>query len=240
LIQQGGPAIVFWEKRSKACAGLPTSVTVLCEGRRLGRFQPLHLSEEGMLLAGKAPAAPGEPLELDLCFAGGRATRLAGLVARQGCPDESELFAVVFAELDGEAREILRQAVRVATEQASTATALVVDDSPEICAALRRELARLGHTVVAVGSVEAAIGLFERDNQLSVALVDLFLVADDGRALLTYLARERPGVRRVLMSGELALSRVPQVEKVAQGLLVKPWTRTALADALLDAPDRAA
>jgi CheY-like chemotaxis protein len=231
---------VFWEKHSKVCAGLPARVTLLCEGRRLGRFQPLHLSEDGMLLEGTAPAAPGEPLELDLCFLDGRATRVAGLVARQGCPDHGDLFAVVFAEVGGEARELIRQSVRAATEQASSATALVVDDSPEICAALRRELARLGHTVVAVDSVEAAIGLFERDNQLSVALVDLFLVDDDGRDLLAYLARERPGVRRVLMSGELALSRVPQAEKLAQGLLVKPWTRLALAEALLDAPDRAA
>ena len=228
---------MIWQKQSKLSRGLPARVTLSHEGRRLGSFQPLHLHDGGMLLQGKAPAAPGEVLEVELPLASGAVARAAGLVARQGCPHASDLFTLLFVALTGEARTAVQQLVRAGIEQDGTATALVVDDSPEICAALRRELLGLGHTVVAVDRIEDAVRLLERENQLSVALVNLFLVADDGRDLLAYLAGQHPRVRRILMSGELALSRVPRLEDLAQSLLVKPWTRAALAEALQHPPE---
>ena len=119
-------------------------------------------------------------------------------------------------------------------------TALIVDDSIEVCEALGQELRLLGYRAVAFQTSLKAVQFLQQEHRLAVALVDLFLADVDGRTLLNYIGLEHPQARRILMSGELALAHVPPRADLADGRLVKPWTSESLAELLAEAPRQAA
>jgi CheY-like chemotaxis protein len=112
---------------------------------------------------------------------------------------------------------------------------LVVDDSPGVLKVLTREVSRLGRTAVCFESPEQAVTfLLDPEVQIDRAIVDLNLGLHDGIDLLDFLARKRPGVRRVLTSGAVGPSILEQhrLEGKAHAVLPKPWDLSTLAAAL--------
>jgi two-component system, cell cycle sensor histidine kinase and response regulator CckA len=86
---------------------------------------------------------------------------------------------------------------------ASAPTVLLVEDEDALRAAIRRLLQAEGYRVLEAENGAAALRLLERAAALEVALVltDLRMPVMDGRQLAAALARVRPNVPIVFMSG---------------------------------------
>jgi CheY-like chemotaxis protein len=108
---------------------------------------------------------------------------------------------------------------------------LLVDDDPELTLAVDRQLADLGYDAVVVASGEDALRVLA-DLRVDVLLTSLRLPDMDGRELVWAACRKRPFVRVAFMAhgprGELSDVRDAPV-------LMKPFSATALATALLQA-----
>jgi CheY-like chemotaxis protein len=109
---------------------------------------------------------------------------------------------------------------------------LLVDDDPELTLAVDRQLAELGYDAVVVASGEDALRVLGEDLRVDVLLTALRLPDIDGRELAWAACRTRPFVRVAFMAhdprGELSDVRDAPV-------LMKPFSATALATALLQA-----
>jgi CheY-like chemotaxis protein len=109
---------------------------------------------------------------------------------------------------------------------------LLVDDDPESSLAVDRQLAELGCDAVVVAGGEEALRVLGEDLRIDVLLTELRLPDIDGRELAWAVSQKRPFVRvafmgRVPPGGELDPRDAP--------LLLKPFTTTALANALSQA-----
>ena len=112
---------------------------------------------------------------------------------------------------------------------------LVVDDSRQICTALQRELSDLGRSSHCFQSPDEAIDLLSNpDIKIDIALVDLVLKEHNGLELLEYLAKHRPEVRRILISGRVEYSLLEKIHVMGtvHAVLPKPWDPARLAKAL--------
>ena len=83
-----------------------------------------------------------------------------------------------------------------------TATVLVVDDESGVRTLVRRMLEPGMHSVVEAEDGEAALRLIERgEPAIDVVLTDLVMPGIDGFDIVTVLARHRPDLPIVCMSG---------------------------------------
>jgi CheY-like chemotaxis protein len=225
------------ERRRHPRAPIAASAVLLKGEQRLGSYRVINLSAGGLLLAGEAPPEGPETLRVSLRVGGDATLKAQVALLRQAHAHRAPSFALSFVDLDADAEDMIQNAVLEALEQATTASVLVVDDSPEICHALRLQLSRLGHRSYTVGTPLEAVDYLEQPNQVSVALVDLVLCGSNGLDVLAYLAEQHPGVRRVLMSGraqpgQLELARHSLFKFSAHDVLAKPWTDGALTRAI--------
>lgn len=109
---------------------------------------------------------------------------------------------------------------------------LVVDDDPELTLAVDRQLAELGYDAVVVTTGEEALRVVGEDLRVDVLLTELRLPDIDGRELAWAVCRKRPFVRVAFMGHgpheeSLDVRNAP--------LLLKPFSATALATALMQA-----
>ena len=113
-------------------------------------------------------------------------------------------------------------------------TVLVVDDDTSVRAIFERDLNALGLVVISAPTpLDAIRCLIDPNVTIQIALVDVGLGQSNGRDVLTYLAQERPEIRRVVMSSQRhdALDREVATGR-AQAQLWKPWTTDLLLAAL--------
>jgi DNA-binding NtrC family response regulator len=112
---------------------------------------------------------------------------------------------------------------------------LVVDDDPGVGRALVRDLAALGRQAVCVTTPLDAIKVLQSTpSRVEVALVDFDLNTSDGLDLLSFLTKEYPAVRRVLMSGCVGLEVLDRACETghAHTAFAKPWDRERLSQVL--------
>jgi CheY-like chemotaxis protein len=221
------------ERRRNPRAPLVASVAVQRGGERVGVFRLANLSAGGVLLTGDPPLRVGDQLALTLRL-GDQVVHTEATVLREARTGHGPSWALAFHQLPPESEAIVHAAVVRALDEARAASVLIVDDSPEICQALRAHIGRLGHGAIAVGTPLEAMTFLQGPNGVAVALVDVMLGAGHGADVLTYLSEHHPRVRRVLMSGrahpeELALARAGKVRLSAHKVLAKPWTPESLA-----------
>jgi CheY-like chemotaxis protein len=106
---------------------------------------------------------------------------------------------------------------------------LLVDDDPESSLAVDRQLAELGCDAVVVAGGEEALRVLAEDLRVDVLLTELRLPDIDGRELAWAVSQKRPFVRVAF------IGRVSPGEPLDAPLLLKPFTTTALANALSQA-----
>ena len=109
-------------------------------------------------------------------------------------------------------------------------TVLAVDDEPDLLEAIRRVLGRRGHTVLAASSAAEALQVCRaHDGRIDLLLTDLRMPGGSGAELATQVARERPDLTVLFMSG-LADSGTPAVPDAP--VVAKPFTPRSLAEAV--------
>ena len=110
---------------------------------------------------------------------------------------------------------------------------LVIDDESSVRHLASRMLRGHGYRVLEAAASAAALELFdEHPDGIAVVVADVALGVEDGATLVRDLTASRPALRAVLMSGYGAGS-VPEPSSVgASSLLAKPFTASALVDAV--------
>jgi FixJ family two-component response regulator len=112
---------------------------------------------------------------------------------------------------------------------------LIVDDSLLVRESLTRDIRCAGWEVASFSTSLDALGFLDRpQSRIRVAVVDL-VGLDEGRDLLTFLAEERPAIRRVVMSdpGQRGGDRLAEAALRADAVLARPWNRESLARTLM-------
>ena len=209
------------------------------DGSHLGCFKTIDLSAGGALLLGSPPVAVGDCVDVQLRLSVLRTVSLGAVLVREEGAGERAAFALAFIDVAADAQDDIQAALLAALEAAHAASALIVDGASEGCLGLQSDLGTLGHNTFLVSTPEDAVRFLEQPNKVSVALVERTASALDGLDVLTYLAQERPSIRRVLVAGtagssQLALALAPHRHPCAQAVLLRPWTRGVLARALGD------
>jgi two-component system cell cycle sensor histidine kinase/response regulator CckA len=120
--------------------------------------------------------------------------------------------------------------VAAAAAPVGNETVLIVEDESGVRAFVKTALQRFGYRVIEADSGEAALSLLELyDGPVDLLLTDVGLPGIDGRELATTIARTRPDMRIVFMSGYApSLSSRPGALDDGIDLLEKPFTALAL------------
>ena len=104
-------------------------------------------------------------------------------------------------------------------------TVLLVEDEDTLRAAIRRLLQREGYNVIEAPNGATALELLENESTHQVALVltDLRMPVMDGRELASHLARHRPSLPIVFMSGFTAQLMDLRLVSPHLAFLAKPF-----------------
>ena len=117
------------------------------------------------------------------------------------------------------------------TAEGDQGLALLVDDEAAVRQVVRRQLLDLGYVVIEAENGAEAMQILEKTPGIALLLADVVMPGEvDGRALARF-ARQRCGVRRVVLMSGFAPA-LAQAD--AQPVLAKPFTRSQLA-ALIEA-----
>ncbi|MFI5229862.1 MAG: ATP-binding protein [Gemmatimonadales bacterium] len=121
-------------------------------------------------------------------------------------------------------------------------TVLLVEDDAVVRKMTARVLRRAGYVVIeASDGLEALRMCSDPETQFSLVLSDMVMPALGGRDLATHVARLRPGVPTLLMSGYTRDAMVHSAEMSAtESFIEKPFTPDTLAAKVRDVLDRAA
>ena len=109
---------------------------------------------------------------------------------------------------------------------------LLVDDDAELRLSVDRQLEEAGCEVVVASSGEEAMRLVAEPIRVDVLLTELRLQDIDGRELAWAVSQKRPFVRVAYMGTQ---SPIEPLDPADAPLLIKPFTASALADAMVRA-----
>ncbi|HEX5581097.1 MAG TPA: ATP-binding protein [Gemmatimonadaceae bacterium] len=120
-------------------------------------------------------------------------------------------------------------------------TLLVVDDDDAVRTLARSVLGRLGYAVLVARSAEEAISISERyDAVIHLLVTDVVMPGLNGRELAERLARDRPAMRALLMSGYTEDEPLhAAVSSRGMVFLAKPFTPDTLARRVRETLDEA-
>jgi CheY-like chemotaxis protein len=223
------------ERRLYARARVGATATVWVRGLCKGSYIVENLSWGGAYLSGGPSIRASDEVKVVLQLPHGP-VETRGHVLRSEPQARDWALAVRFDELPRKTRDAIGAAVGEALERAAEdssvrpePTVLVVDDSLLVREALVRDLRCFGWEVACFSTPLDAVAFLERpESRIRVVLVD-HTGPSNGRELLSFLAEERPSIRRVLLSdaGRIAPDGLSQAR--ADAVLAKPWNRDDLA-----------
>jgi two-component system, cell cycle response regulator CpdR len=102
---------------------------------------------------------------------------------------------------------------------------LVADDDRAVAEFVRRALVHHGHDVTLVEDGLAALHALQTAEPFDLLLTDIVMPQMDGIALALKVARDRPGLRVLLMSGYAAeRQRAHNLDVLIQRVISKPFT----------------
>jgi len=186
------------------------------------------------LLVGKMPFPVGSRVLLRLSFPPKLTRKVsARIISKEEVGNEVHNTTIQFEHLDAALEDRiqtynLRKLER--EREARDGRILILDDSPQICRILERQLSVLGEAAVSATTYSQAMDMLGRYS-VNVALVDLVLEGQEsGITFLNRMAMEHPEMRRILMSGfspEYALMKTVR-SGLSHAILAKPWTTDSL------------
>jgi PAS domain S-box-containing protein len=120
-----------------------------------------------------------------------------------------------------------------------TETILLVDDEEHIRELCARILARAGYTVLTAASGQEALELYEKDETISLTVLDLIMPAMDGRQCLREILELNPAARVLIASGHsLAAHEIDAMGHGAKGFVTKPYDAGRLLQAVREVLDK--
>ena len=179
--------------------------------------------------------AQGQGTGLGLPMVYATAVRAGGSVDMESAPGEGATFTLLLpitAIPEPEA-----PAADVPDEGGSlSGTVLLVEDDPAVLRFVRMALQDMGLTVISAGDVATATAAFARSGDtVDMLLCDIVLPDGGGDVLARRLARQRPDLPIVLMTGYSPVAARPDVQELAPGrVLAKPVDRAALSAVVRD------
>ena len=112
-------------------------------------------------------------------------------------------------------------------------TILLLEDEPRVACALARMITHLGHAVIQAGSVEAAERAFTEHDEIGLVVADYGMNSEQtGLDFLRWTQRQRPHVRRVLISGLPLDDQRSAVDAICPLFLRKPFSIKDLSHAI--------
>lgn len=228
------------ERRKHPRSRIGATAMVLRDGTVQGEYLVENLCASGALLAcGRNAPSLDEYLQIILRMPRRPALTLDARVVRQEAhPTGETAIALEFKHVPVWMEDVIQKAVVYSLERKELQggpSVLVIDDCPNVRKTLARQLSGLGlRSILAAAPLDAVRMLDEALVAPDTALIDLFLGTADGLEICDYLTGEHPGIRRVLMSGQV---RPTQLELAmasgrAHAVLHKPWDREELCEVL--------
>lgn len=118
-------------------------------------------------------------------------------------------------------------------------TVLVVEDAEAIRKMVCSMLAQSGYNCLEAGDGEEALQLVAKCVEaIDLVLTDMTMPRMNGKDLAHHLARQRPEIRIVFMSGYMDDPSVREMERWSSAFLAKPFTAAALTSKVREALDR--
>ena len=113
-------------------------------------------------------------------------------------------------------------------------TILLVDDQKTLLRAVREGLEMSGYQVLTADNGQEAISLYaERKDIINLIITDFAMPGMDGAALITALRQEKPDLKTIIMTGNLALIAIPHHPlHQADVVLPKPFRLPKLIDSI--------
>ena len=112
---------------------------------------------------------------------------------------------------------------------------LVVDDNPDMRAALQRLLAYLGYDVATAADGNQALSI-HRERQVGIVITDIFMPGKEGMETIAAFKKDWPSVRVIAMSGGGDVARGSYLDAARQvgadAVLQKPFSLESLKVAL--------
>jgi two-component system cell cycle sensor histidine kinase/response regulator CckA len=180
--------------------------------------------------------APGRGTGLGLSSAYGVVQQFGGHLSVYSEPGHGTCFRIYLPEHQGPA-ERDRTPDRAPAPLLRPVTVLLVDDDPAVRRAVARLLAGSDLRVLEADGPEEAVHLSERhEGPIDLVLSDVAMAGLDGIRLVDRLRTRRAETRVLLMSGytQEAITRLGK-PALAYPLLVKPFTKAGLLDAIRSA-----
>lgn len=224
------------ERRLFARARVVATATVWVRGLCKGSYIVENLSWGGAYLSGGPAIRAGEDVKVVIELEKGPAEVRARVLRSEAQVRDASL-ALRFEEPSRRARDAIGAAVADALARAAEdssvraePTVLVVDDSLLVREALARDLRCFGWEAACFSTPLDALTFLDRPEAcIRVALVN-HAGPSHARDLLTYLADDRPAIRRVLMQD--GRPSVDELAATVHAVLSKPWDPDTLARAI--------
>jgi CheY-like chemotaxis protein len=146
----------------------------------------------------------GEGTGLGLATVYGIVKQNAGFINVYSEPGKGTSFRIYLPRFEGETAE--PQTTRTKeTAKGHGETVLLVEDEPAILKMGRAMLERLGYTVLTAGTPNEALRLAEaHPGEIHLLITDVVMPEMNGRDLAVRIRANRPGLRRLFMSGYTA------------------------------------
>jgi signal transduction histidine kinase/CheY-like chemotaxis protein len=172
---------------------------------------------------------------LGLATVYGIVTRSQGRITVESAPGEGTVFRIFLPRAEGSV-----EPARATTDEVPRArpgeTVLVVDDQPQVRAAVGKLLSRLGYQVLVATNGEEGLSIILGSGRIDLVLTDIVMPQMRGTELADHVEAVRPGLPLVFMTGyadsEKGIEFTP-----AMHVLIKPLELGSLARALRGAID---
>ena len=207
------------------------AAAVLRGGELLGSYPVRNLSTGGALLVGRVPLEIGQRVRVLLELGPEECARVDADVVRQEQDDTGQpLFALQFRRLSPDMQDRIQQHV-LAGLSATRSESVLLLGRTELLGKLKSTLLEHGAVVHVASSPLQAIALIDAHSDIRAAAVPF---GPWGLTLLSFLAEERPAIRRVALSeGDFEPVQLEGcvLSGFADAVLVYPWTTAEAAHA---------
>ncbi len=210
-----------------------------------GRLAAIHVTDEGVGIDSSiadrifepffTTKAPGQGTGLGLPMVYATAVRAGGTVEMTSTPGEGATFTLLLPvtaipEPEPPPPDLPEEGAEL------SGTVLLVEDDPAVLRFVRMALQDLGLTVISAADVATATAAFARSGEsVDLLLCDIVLPDGGGDVLARRLARQRPDLPVVLMTGYSPVVARADVQALAPGrVLAKPIDRVQLSAVLRD------